>query len=288
MSGINSISKKKQCRHTYARAVFIDFVERHPQMAVTNYPDSFEVELGIANNVTYAKSLAYKRLIQRNGLGGYSVTEEGRKLIDPDYVEFYRFCSPYVDVYEFVREREEHPEENFCVAMWNILLREVRNRMREGDFTAVCNIHRDVALLYEREQCFEQAAYHFAVALYVHYSGLQYYDDMLKLIRGTKSEKTVRGLCSFIYAPPPVVEGIKRHREWMTKDMVQRVFRCNPLAVNLCSPEMYYQLMQDLIAGTYNDEQWQDRLTAAYEKVLENAKRIRASGKVKTVSASRK
>lgn len=32
-------------------------------------------------------------------------------LIDPEYVAFYRFCSPYVDVCDFEQEREQHGRE---------------------------------------------------------------------------------------------------------------------------------------------------------------------------------
>ena len=62
---------------------------------------------------------------------------------------FYRFCSPYVDVCDFEQEREQHQEESFCAAMWSVLLREMHRRMQEGDFPAVCNLHRDIARLYE-------------------------------------------------------------------------------------------------------------------------------------------
>lgn len=86
---------------------------------------------------------------------------------------FYRFCSPYVDVCDFEQEREQHREESFCAAMWSILLREMHRRMQKGDFPAVCNLHRDIARLYELEQCNEQAAYHFVTALYIQYSGLR-------------------------------------------------------------------------------------------------------------------
>lgn len=285
MTSFKLVSKKKQCRRAYACAVFIDFVQRHPGMAVTNYPDSFETELDIVNTVTFARSLARRKLLHHNKSGGYDVTEEGRKLIDLDYVAFYQFCSPYVDIYDFEQERQAHGEESFCAAMWSVLLRELRRRMKEGDFTAVGNLHRDIALLYEREQCAEQAAYHFAAALYVHYSGLQYYDDLLKLIRGTKSEKTVRALGGFIYAPPLITDGIRRSRDLMTRELVDRVYRSIPLSVNLLSPEMFYDLVQDFCTGKYNDEQWQDRIAEAFGRLLEHAKALRASRRVKSVPA---
>lgn len=58
MSTFMNGRKKKQCRDAYSRSVFIDFVERHQHLAAVNYPDSFEAELDIVNNVTFAKSLA--------------------------------------------------------------------------------------------------------------------------------------------------------------------------------------------------------------------------------------
>lgn len=280
------ISKKKQCRRAYADAVFIHFAEQHPHMSVANYPDSFETELDIVNNVTYAKRLAYKKLIFRNKFGGYSATDEGRQLIDPFYIEFYEFCCPYADIYDFEQERKRDPEQSFCAVMWSVLLQELRRRMKNGEFSAVCNLHRDIALLYEREQYMERAAYHFVAALYIHYSGLPYYDDLLKLIRGKKSEKTVRGLCSRIYPPPLIAEGLKRHRDRMTQELVDQVFRSIPLSINLCSSEMLYQLIQDIVAGAYNDEQWQDRLTAAYGRLVENAKSKRGNRRVKALPAS--
>ena len=246
--------KKKQCRDAYSQSVFIDFVERHQHLAAVNYPDSFEAELDIVNNVTFAKSLARRRLIHRNKLGGYSATREGRKLIDPEYVAFYRFCSPYVDVCDFEQEREQHREESFCAAMWSILLREMHRRMQKGDFPAVCNLHRDIARLYELEQCNEQAAYHFVTALYIQYSGLPYYKDLLLMLRGAKKESTVRDSFGAIYAPPMIVDGIKRHIGRITPDFVREVFRRNPLVINLCSPEMLYELIQTLCSGTYDDK----------------------------------
>lgn len=271
--------KKKQCRDAYSQSVFIDFVERHQHLAAVNYPDSFEAELDIVNNVTFAKSLARRRLIHRNKLGGYSATREGRKLIDPEYVAFYRFCSPYVDVCDFEQEREQHREESFCAAMWSVLLREMHRRMQKGDFPAVCNLHRDIARLYELEQCNEQAAYHFVTALYIQYSGLPYYKDLLLMLRGAKKESTVRDSFGAIYAPPMIVDGIKRHISRITPDFVREVFRRNPLVINLCSPELLYELIQTLCSGTYDDKVWQGKLREAFGALMENAKKAGAAAR---------
>lgn len=279
MATLMNVSKKKQCRSAYACAVFIDFVERHQHMAAVNYPDSFESELNIVNNVTFARSLTHRKLIYRNKAGGYSATREGRKLIDPEYVAFYRFCSPYVDIYDFEREREQHQEESFCAAMWSILLRELNRRMEKGDYVAVCNLHRDIALLYELEQYNEQATYHFVTALYIHYSGLPYYKDLLLMLRGGKKESTVRDSFGHIYAPPMIVEGLKRHQDRITPELVQQVYRRNPLLINLCSPALLLELIRDLCGGTYDDKAWQGKLSAAFAAVIENAKKARAAAR---------
>lgn len=53
-----------------------------------------------------------------------------------------------------------------------------------------------------------------------------------------------------------IVDGIKRHIGRITPDFVREVFRRNPLVINLCSPEMLYELIQTLCSGTYDDKVW--------------------------------
>lgn len=106
------------------------------------------------------------------------------------------------------------------------------------------------------------------------------------MIRGAKKESTVRDSFGAIYAPPMIVEGLKRHADRITLDFVREVFRRNPLVINLCSPEMLFELIQALCGGTYNDKVWQGKLRAAFGALMENAKKAGAA--VRAVPGRRK
>ena len=265
----------RRVRRQYALSIFLHYVSRHPGRQIDNYPPVFPAELGIGTNEAYSRQLLRQRYLERAKDGTLTVTAAGLRQIRADYVRFYDFGSIYVTILEYEAERRRSRHSDFCVTMRTLLLRQLKLYQREDDYTAVTNLHRDIARLYAEEHFEEQSAYHDLVALYLQTSGLPYYDALIQFINGKRSEAYAWSVYRGVYIEPRLMRAVGSHSA-PSEELVQSVYQRNRLCINLCNIQTFTQLATEIANDTYDNSVWQQRFSAAYGKLVALARERRA------------
>ena len=255
----------------YVQSVVLRYIADHPDIDKRgDYPAYYQHELKISDSRIYVKKLEKKGLLQRNTAGERVLTERGRQSIEEDCIRFFDFAGPYVSFADYAAERDRlGGKESFEIVMLSILLKKIKVMKERNDYEEVKNIHRDIAAMYEELGIADRAMYHYLVALFYDVSGLDYYDQLARYVRGKQSRKMTEEAFFGICICPQVSLGIHRLKDAYEPGMVREIYQKETIVINLCSQNNFERLVKELCEATFNYSVWRARFAVTYCSMLD-------------------
>lgn len=258
----------------YVRSVFLRYVADHPASFQGAYfPPFFQRELDLSDCYSYLRRMHRAGYLKKGEDGCLALTDRGRGVIREDHLRLFDLANPYVTVTEFERERKEGVP--FEEAMTDLLLRKIPQMKEQDDFNAVRDIHLDAASLLETSGKPDEAMEHYLTALYYDVSGLDCYDKLVAYVHGRVKRSAAKEAYRGLAVRPEIAEGMRRLAEHFRPELVDGIFKAEPVAITMLKRSDLAELAQDLCLGTYDYNTWQKRGEKAYGKMLEQADRFR-------------
>lgn len=271
--------QKKSVEKKLAEVVLMNYIDNHQYTNDLYIPTYFKEELQIADCSALIKKLEKKRLIyKQEETKIISLTEQGKKTLieNADYVEFFKAAIPCVSIWDYEKQRKKMKQNSdFTAVMITLLLQKIPALKKKDDFVGVKNLHYDIGYLYEEGGYSPQAMYHYLTSLYYEICGLEYYDDFIKYIENEQSAKALEELYSYTYINPQLMSGIERMKDTFYDDMVDAIYKNNPISINICNKDKFKELSRAIIEGKYVNKDWQIFFWTNYKKLIAVAKKFR-------------
>lgn len=267
-------SDKKKIEKKYAEVIFLDYIKRFSGKHEFSWPRYFSDEFGIWDASMFQRHLIREGYLFRDREGKLVLTEKGNRYVrqNDDYLKFFDLAVSYVDITEYEKARRIMKSETKFEAVMITLLRGKINLLKAADdFTAVKELHVEVAKLYERLGMKPQAVYHYLTFLYFQTSGLEYYDRFIAYINGKISKDQLALSFAGIYINFDMINMLNDSGEIYYEEMSQRVYDENPIRLNICTKNNFKQLVGEIIAGTYKNAVWQKIFKKDFLKLVETA-----------------
>ncbi len=260
----------------YVRSVFLRYVGEHPASAQNAYfPPFFQRELDLSDCYSYLRRMQRQGYLKKDETGCLALTEKGAAAVKEDHIRLFDLADPYVSVSELLAEREKHGEDTFDQTMLALLLKKLPRMKEQDNFTAVKNLHLDVARLYDEMGENERAVYHYLTALYYDVSGLSCYDKLVQYVHGKCKRSDAKEAFRGLVVCPEVMGGLRRLHDAYDPHMVEEIFSRERLSITMLTRQSFTELATALCDGTYDYNAWQARGEEAYGKMLEQADRLR-------------
>lgn len=266
-----SLINSKKLLNVYALVVLLDYADKYSLAEDISQPAYFRVELGIDDEVAFIRKAEKQKYIKKDNNGTFELTVKGEKFLEKygDYLEFFNIATPYVNILEYENEKKNAgTNSTFEVTMITLLLKKIKQLEAKDDYEGVKNLHYDIGRLYEKIDYKGQAMYHYLVSLYFEVSGLNYYDKFLGYMTKKCSRKELESSYNYVYIDPNITKAINGLGQVYYGDMAEAVYEKNKISVNLCSKSKFEDLVNEIISGNFNLDNWQGRFKAAFNGAL--------------------
>lgn len=260
--------ERKKIRKEYAAYLYVDHALNYYVGSMESFPDYIEEETLLDYSAPFLKKMV------KNGL--LIVREEavtagaaGEQLVaaHPDYAEFFRLACPYILIDDYVELRDSLPgTPDFYTVMVQLLESRRAEKFALGEFQAARDIAVDLAgMLAETEP--ERAAKLTLEALLIIASGTEHVYMVEECTAGRIRGKDLGDMFGdYFYPDLRVKKALMLLKEYCTPQAAQEVYRQCALSFNLCSPELFLEIVAGITAGTPAYPDWQDKLFAEFEK----------------------
>ena len=255
-----------------AEVVLLDYIMNFSQDKDLFIPLYFKEELQIEDCQPLIRKLEKQGLLYKDDKGVLSVSEKGRIFLNEndDYVKFFKAAVQCVSISDYMEQkRKMKSNQNFTAVMVTLLLKQIPEHKKRDDFIGVKNLHFDIGYLYEYGGYRPQAMYHYLTSMYYETCGLEYYDNFLKYIDKKQTAKELERLYSYTYISPQIMNGIKRVKDTFCDEMVDKIYKDNPISINICNKENFKELACAIIEEKYVNKDWQMFFWKKYKKLIE-------------------
>lgn len=261
----------------YADVVFLDYINRRPVDINCDYPTYLKEELQISDSTKLVKKLIKngyvaqkdeKLVLTKNGV---AVLRENE-----DLARFFELGNLYVSIQDYAARKALKPQKSFELLMIELLREKGEEYKAKDDFEAVRRLHFDIARLYEEADYPVQALHHYLLVLYFDVSGLEYYDILLRYIKGKCKRDKLMAKYDFIYIRPEVQAAVGRLKDYYDDEIVEWIYKNNGISINLCNKKHFIALVTDIMNGTYSEIEWQKYFRKVFVKIVASIKDSKA------------
>lgn len=243
-----AIVRKRKVQKEYVKAVFLDYISKHPETDESNCPFFLKDELQIANIKAYAQRLVRGGYLREENRK-YALTDRGQRTLEEcsDYLRFFFQGTTHLTILEYVAQKGERDASSFPVVMGELFAQKLAAYTDYSDMDSLKDLHQDLGSMYEEQGLTDKALYQYMSVLYYDTSGLEYVDSLRKYIERKRSREKTWKSFDGIYIRPEVRRGIGRTRAAYQPEMIDEVYAAYPMEYHLCSKEKFDELMQDIM-----------------------------------------
>lgn len=260
---IYTSSELKKIKRIFATAVFLDYIDKNGIPNRYVQPSYFKDELGIVDGNLFKKKMIRKGYIKSDKNEKTILTEKGNRFIDEysDYIKFFKKAIPSMDIFDYDRiKRRAVDTDSFEKIMISALIVKMKELKNNDDYDAVRQLNQEIGAIYSDINYNSKSIYYYLTSLYFQVSGLEYYDAFIDYMLKMITRDELLNMWNGVHISYDTVYAISKLKEYINYEIIEKVFKDNPISINLCKRDIFISLIEDIKKEIYiyEDKKWQE------------------------------